>query len=391
MTQRNAQVICALMLLVGGFVALHKRPTVAGAASQQSQPEDKPVEQTYKNIQVLKGLPSSQILPVMHFMRTSLGVRCDYCHIAENGKYWMDDKPTKQTARKMLQMVADINKANFGGQPVVTCNTCHRGSTKPLSVPAIGQGAFTDTTRAEADAKAPEPLPTADKIFNRYVQAIGGPAAVEKIRTRFTKVTLLRPKLINSGTPKATMLNRGESLTIETFQKAPDKYLTIITTPEDVVYQGYNGVRGWIKTRAGQREMNSAEITRSKRNANLYRDLQLKEQYTQMKVIARDSIGGSEVYVVEARSLGNKTERLFFDVKRGFLLRRTVLNEIRLGLDPEQTDYEDYRQVDSVWVPFTVRTSYLDDNHLGTTRTITVLKHNLQVADEKFNGVTPPK
>src|SRR6478609_974159 len=88
-------------------ITIHGVRLTTETAAQQ---EDKPVEEVQKNIQVLKGLPSSQLLPVMHFMRTSLGVRCDYCHVAENGKYWMDDKPAKQTARKMLQMVFDINR-----------------------------------------------------------------------------------------------------------------------------------------------------------------------------------------------------------------------------------------------------------------------------------------
>ena len=149
-----------------------------------AQQEDKPVEQVQKNIQVLKGLPSSQLLPVMHFMRTSLGVRCDYCHVAENGKYWMDDKPAKQTARRMLEMVSNINKNNFGGQPIVTCNTCHRGSTKPIGVPAIGQGTFTDTTRVDDEAKVSAPLPTADQVFDKYIEALGGRDAVGKVKTR---------------------------------------------------------------------------------------------------------------------------------------------------------------------------------------------------------------
>src|SRR6185295_10625307 len=134
-----------------------------------AQAEDKPVEQVQKNIQVLTGMPSSQLLPVMHFMRTSLGVRCDYCHVAENGKYWMDDKPAKQTARRMLRMVFEINKANFGGQSVVTCNTCHRGSTRPVGVPAIGQGSFTDTIRTDEDSITHDQLPTAEQVFDRYV------------------------------------------------------------------------------------------------------------------------------------------------------------------------------------------------------------------------------
>ena len=346
----------ATLILMIVFVSL--KLTGTHVAAQQ---EDKPVEQTQKNIQVLQGLPSSQLLPVMHFMRTSLGVRCDYCHVAENGKYWMDDKPAKQTARRMLAMVAGINKENFGGQPIVTCNTCHRGSTKPIGVPAIGQGTFTDTTRADAEAKAPDPLPTTAQVFDKYTAALGGSGAVAKIKTRTTKVTWLRPKLINSGTPKATMLNRGETWTIETFQKAPDKYLSVITTPEGVIYQGFNGTVGWTKSARGQRQMTAAELAQIKRQADFFDSLKLKERYSQPSVTARERLGDREVYVVEARSVANKSERLYFDVKSGFLLRRIVFNEIKLGLDPEQTDYDDYRAVDGVWLPFTVRTSYLDD------------------------------
>jgi len=45
---------------------------------QQQTQDDQPVEQTRKNIQVLKGLPESQLFPLMNFAATSLGVKCDY-------------------------------------------------------------------------------------------------------------------------------------------------------------------------------------------------------------------------------------------------------------------------------------------------------------------------
>jgi len=67
--------------------------SVISAVPQQGEP---PAEQLSKNIQVLKGLPASRVLTVMHLMRTALGVRCDYCHITETGKFWMDDKPPKR-------------------------------------------------------------------------------------------------------------------------------------------------------------------------------------------------------------------------------------------------------------------------------------------------------
>jgi photosynthetic reaction center cytochrome c subunit len=400
---KSSRLVLVLSLVaVAAVVAhAHKPPMVnalvavshANTLSESSQQDDKPAEQANKNIQVLRGVPNSQLLTVMHFMRTSLGVRCDYCHIAENGKYWMDDKPAKLTARKMIAMVAEINQANFGGQPVVTCNTCHRGQTKPVAVPDVSQGVFANTTREEPGTRVPEPLPSVDQVLERYYRAIGWPTASQKVNTRVTRLSLLRPKLVNSGTPNAAMIARGETWTMEIFQKSPNKYLAISTSPNGIIYQGFNGTTGWVKTPQGQREMNSTELARIVRQADLFGDFKLKEQYTEMSVSGRDRMDGREVLVIAAQPiLGSQASqpasrrqvKFFFDTQTGLLLRRTVLTETRLGLDPEQTDFKDYTDIDGIKLPFTIITSYLDDSHLGTTRKYIEVKHNTPIDDSKF-------
>src|SRR5712691_7451632 len=60
----------------------------------------KPVEQVYKNIQVLKGIPAGELIPSMQFITASLGVECDFCHVER--ALDKDDKKPKQTARKMI-------------------------------------------------------------------------------------------------------------------------------------------------------------------------------------------------------------------------------------------------------------------------------------------------
>src|SRR5712692_501955 len=85
-------------------------------------------EQKYKNIQLFRGIPSERLLKIMFAFKSSLGVDCTYCHIKD--QFEKDDKPTKQTARKMIQLVRDTN-AKLGGTARVTCFTCHRGQTRP--------------------------------------------------------------------------------------------------------------------------------------------------------------------------------------------------------------------------------------------------------------------
>jgi hypothetical protein len=87
-------------------------------------------EQKYKNIQLLRGIPSERLTKIMFSFKASLGVDCTYCHIKD--QFEKDDKPAKQTARKMIQLVRDTN-AKLGSMTRVTCFTCHRGQTRPAS------------------------------------------------------------------------------------------------------------------------------------------------------------------------------------------------------------------------------------------------------------------
>jgi hypothetical protein len=88
------------------------------------------VEQKYKNIQVLKGIPSERLTKIMFAFKASLGVECTHCHIKD--EFEKDDKPAKQMARKMIGIVRDAN-AKIGTAGRVTCFTCHRGQVRPAS------------------------------------------------------------------------------------------------------------------------------------------------------------------------------------------------------------------------------------------------------------------
>jgi hypothetical protein len=76
---------------------------------------------------------------IMGEFRDALGVDCNYCHGGGRSQEF-DLNPRKDTARKMIMLVRQIN-SNFPGTGVfpvgnqeVTCYTCHRGDPHPVSV-----------------------------------------------------------------------------------------------------------------------------------------------------------------------------------------------------------------------------------------------------------------
>lgn len=96
----------------------------------------------FTNLQVLpKEINKRDLLETMKGFTSALSVRCQYCHIGEEGKplttfdFVADTKTTKQTARVMLQMVQAINNDHLAKvankSMTVACNTCHHGENRP--------------------------------------------------------------------------------------------------------------------------------------------------------------------------------------------------------------------------------------------------------------------
>lgn len=362
--------LCAIALSAGraeessNLAGAELGPTLyaATAQGQAAQPE-KTAEQVYKNIQVLKGMPASQLDATMAFISGSLGVRCNHCHV---NPFEKDDRPAKQTARKMMQMVFDLNKGNFNGQGAVSCFTCHRGQPRPLSVPALGQNLW---QQAPASAKQDAPLPSLEQILDRYMAAVGGREAIEKVSSRVMKGSRVGAD--------------GVLVPEEVYAKAPDKLLVITSYPRFVSHTGFNGTQGWAKSNQGVRALGDEMLAQLKLEAEFYKETRLKEIYSKMAVLGRAMVGEREAYLVEAMpAVGGNPEKLYFDVQTGLLLRKYSESKIVLGRFPTQTDYEDYREVDGVKLPFTIRWA-IPGRVWG--RKITEVKQNVPLDDAQFN------
>ena len=326
-------------------------------------PASKPAEEVYKNIQELKGTPADQLDPAMQFIAASLGVNCEFCHV--QGKFDADDKGPKRTARQMMAMTAMINKTSFGGRQQITCNTCHNGSTRPASIPAVRES---DTPPHPPAMGAPGGAqPSVDEIVTKYVTALGGADAIGKVTSRVMKGQIL---VNGNGSP------------IEVYTKAPNMRVTITQGANGGSYTAFDGKEGWMgNTGRPAREMNASSSAAASLDAEFSLALHLKELYPQLRRGRPETINGVVCDVVNGQAPGRPAVRLYFEKESGLLLRMVRYADTPMGRLPTQIDYADYRESGGAKVPF--RWTLSRPNGRFTIQ-IAEAKANVPIDDAKF-------
>jgi photosynthetic reaction center cytochrome c subunit len=375
MRKSNRSYVAAIFLAAAALtIAVVAAATAHGqapAAQSQSPAAAAPklAKEAFKNIQILEDVPADQIIPSMQFIAASLGVECEHCHV--QGAFDKDDKEAKQTARKMMQMMFAINKDNFHGKKVVTCFSCHRGSTDPVGIPIIAE--------TEAPPEPPKPevaansLPSADDLIAKYVQALGGKDAIEKISSRVI-------------TGKMTTM--GHSFPIDIYAKAPDKRISIAHMDAGDIITASNGQTGWLGNPGRPaRAMSAAESQGARFDADLHFATDLKQIFTGFTVHPPEKIGEHDAWLVFGVRENAPPVRLYFDKESGLLVRMVRYTDTALGLNPVQIDFADYRDAGGTKVPY--RWTLARPSGRFTIQA-DKMQENIPVDDAKFAMPPPP-
>lgn len=345
------------------------QPTPKPAAQAAHAPAPETAAEAFKNIQVLKNIPAYQLIPTMEFISASLGVHCEFCHVAHH--FNRDTKRTKRRAREMMRMMFAIDKADFHGHLRVTCDTCHNGSPHPAAMPAI----------AEAGAMQPQPahfeehgkhfnmasLLQPDTIIAKYVEALGGTPALRKIKSRVITAT-------------TTFFGHKVPLTI--YAKAPDMRATVMKFPRGEGLTVYNGREGWasMMPRPPHR-MEGSELDEARLQADFYFPLNLKQVFNSFRERPPEKVDGKEAYLLLGMRPGKPPVALYFSEQSGLLVRMVYFTQTALGRLPEQTDYADYRAVNGVKVPFRMTIAQPQER---STIQVTQVQQNVPISNSKF-------
>jgi photosynthetic reaction center cytochrome c subunit len=387
------------MAAQAGQAAPPARPPASSATALTS-------EQAFKNIQALKGIPVDDFMGTMGIMSAALGFDCSECHTnAGTDKVdWALDTPRKRTARRMVEMVATLNRTSFGGRQVVTCWTCHRGRDRPMITPPMeviyGTPAFeTDDLVMPAQGRGQS---SAEQILDKYIEAVGGAQRLSGLTSH-----------IATGTSVGFGGFGGEGQ-VQISAKAPDQRAMVIGFKDnpgrDDAVRTFDGRIGWQRVPLsvlGEYELSGSELDGAKLDAQLSFPGQIKQVLTNWRVGNSTTISDlpapssqstgqpitmfgqdRDVQVVQGTGPRNTLVTPYFDSASGLLLRMIRYGNSPIGRVPTQIDYADYRDVGGIKLPFRMTFAWLDGRdaiQLNEVRT------NVPIDAARFGRPAPAK
>ena len=355
-----------LILVIAGLAVF------AAAQSQVTVTPGKKAGEVFKNVttSTLKELSVDDFLASMGVISAALGFDCADCHPGagtDRANFVIDTNPAKRTARRMIEMVADINSRNFAGVQRVTCWTCHHGREIPTTSIAL-DNLYSSPPREDDDVVPPATGPgqlTADQILDKYIQALGG---AERLAG------------LTSFVATGTSIGYGEfggdgDFTI--FAKAPNQRTTLITFKEhpdrgDSVW-AFDGRTGWIKTPRGllgEYELIGEELDGARLEAQMSFPGQIKQVLNNWRVGQRRTIIDRDYLVVQGSGPRGLLATLYFDPQSGLLTRMVRYGPSPVGRVPTQIDYSDYREVAGIKFPFEYKFSWLDGRYTAKLKEI---------------------
>jgi hypothetical protein len=337
--------------------------------------------QFFKNVttSTLKDLSVDDFLGAMGVITDDLGFDCADCHPGAGGDkadFVIDSLATKKMARKMIEMVATINKTNFSGVQMVTCYTCHHGRDIPVT--SIPLDRVYSSPPLEDDDVVPPAVggPTATEILDKYISAIGGAQRLNTLTS-----------FIATGTSDGYGGFGGEG-DFAIYAKSPNQRTTQITFkqhPErgDSTW-AFDGRAGWIKTPRGlfsQYELVGGELDGARLEAQLAFPGQIKTILRNWRTGLRREIDNRDYLIVQGSADRGLLATFYFDQESGLLRRLVRYTPSPVGRVSVQVDYKDYRDVGGIKFPFELQFSWLDGRY---TAKIKDIKTNVAVDATKF-------
>jgi photosynthetic reaction center cytochrome c subunit len=338
--KRRGTILRAMGTMVVSLVSL----VSAGAQAGQT-PRPQMSEEAFKDVRVLKGIPVDEFMDTMGMFAAALGFCCTDCHVKEavgNMAAFAEPTPKINQARGMIAMTNTLNRNSFAGAKKVTCYTCHRGTYAPETVPDLAQQYSEPYENPNVPEVANSPA-SPQPIFDKYIQALGGAQRL----ANFAGFTA-------TGTYSGYETGLGP-VPLEVYAKAPNQRTLVLKMPEEDAIRVYDGTNGWAvgpERPVPLTTLTGPNLIGARLDAIVSFPTGIQREFTQWKT-GSTVIKDREVAVAQGTKAGQAYPvNFYFDAETGLLVRMVRWNDTAVGPVATEVDYDDYRDVAGVKVPF---------------------------------------
>ena len=226
--------------------------------------------------------------------------------------------------------------------------------------------AFVNNGLAQNAAK---PALTAEQIIDKAIEVTGGRAAREKITSTRFQGTLEIPSMAVKGP-------------LDYYAKAPNKLATVVAIEGyGEERSGFDGRIAWADNPQGSRLLEGASLERARREAVFNPELKWRELYPKVDLLRRDKVGDREVYVIQLAPASGRPMIAYYDTETFLTLRQDSETDTQDGPAMAQNYLTDYREVDGVKTPFSIRRVRPD---IELRIQISKQENNVPIDDAKF-------
>ncbi len=203
-------------------------------------------------------------------------------------------------------------------------------------------------------------------VINHYIKAIGGRDSLANVHDRTTVM-------------KGTI--QGFDVTTTIYQKEPDLFKQEVDAGGMTQVITYNGENGEMESAGQQLEIKGNELEKLKNEATIHLLLELDSLGVRLKLAGMEKVNGKDAYKIEMTFPSGTKWIQYYDPETGYKIKEMKNITTPQGTFTQEIFYSDYRTVDGVKYPFSIKQS-VGPQHMEFN--VDSIKINTGISNTKF-------